>query len=225
MPSQRNSAKKNASTNENGICKSENPTIIYEKCITCPDLGVTCNGPNMLTLPIESVREMVRRWKDIKGLTNEQLAAICKVPRGTVDRFLAGTESDFKYTTVSMINNGIVRYGQPMHEGMGDHPCPASSSEIRKKTAVAEQRTKELEQEVQQLQKKLSDTKGKHIADREQERKDNESRVKFLKNLATMRLWVILALSIVLLILLIGFARYVYMDITTVGFGFIRNGG
>lgn len=225
MPSQRNSAKKAIPANENGIRTNENTPIIYEKCITCPDLGVTCNGPNMLTLPIESVREMVRRWKDAKGLTNEQLAVICKVPRGTVDRFLAGTESDFKYTTVSMINNGIVRYGQPMHEAIGDHPCPASSSEIMKKTAAAEQKTKELENEARQLQKKLSETKGRHIEDRERERQDTEKRVKFLKNLASMRLWVILALSILLLLLAIGFARYVYMDITTVGFGFIRNGG
>lgn len=226
MPNRPKTSSENLPNNENPVPKNENALFIYEKCIECPDLGIRCNGPNMLTLPIEGVREMVRRWKESRGLTNDQLAAICKVPRGTIDRFLSDADGGFNYTTVSMINNGIVRYGQPMNAALKNHPCPADSSEIRKIIDAQNQTHKECQEECQRLQKKIAENKGKQIEEmksereaRERERQDQEKRVQFLKNLATIRLWIILVLAVALILLVFGFVQYLIMDAANGNFG------
>lgn len=197
-------------------------SMIYEKCITCPDVGRICNGPNMLTLPIEDVREMVRLRKKVLGLTNEQLAVFCNIPKGTIDRFLSDADTDFKYTTVCEIIRGIIRYGQPAGEQLGDNPCPATSSEIRQQKEEDAGKLAAAEAECQQLRDKLTATKGNHIEQMNDYRQDQQRRVDYLK--ADVKLWrrFTFILGGILIIVFFALLSYVIWDLTHRDAGFFQ---
>ena len=206
--------------NENPPVISEKKPIIYAKCIKCPDIGRVCSGPNMLALGIDGVREMVRQWKVFMKLSNDQLAALSNVPKGTVDRFLSSADTDFKYTTVSAIVKGLIRYSGTTDLQPGEHPCPATSSEIRAKIDAADRELQAAQDRCRELEASLLDTKSKWGDRMEAARKDNEARAEYLKK--DVRTWKILAL-----ILCLGFVSatimllaYLFWDVRhpTVGF-------
>lgn len=130
---------------------SEKRHIRFEKCIGCADIGPGCLGPNLLTLSISELRVWVKRWKEYYRLSGDQCAAIWNTPVGTVSRFLATQETDFKYMTVQGIIRGIVSYGQPADQDFGDNPCPATSAEIQAQMSVYEQQIAEKTEECASL--------------------------------------------------------------------------
>lgn len=129
----------------------EKKTLRFEKCIGCPDMGPDCLGPNLLTLSISELRAWVKQWKEYYRLSGDQCAAIWNTPVGTVSRFLATQETDFKYMTVQGIIRGIVSYGQPADQEFGDKPCPATSAEINAQISVYHQQLAEKTEECANL--------------------------------------------------------------------------
>ena len=103
------------------------------------------------------------------------------------------------------------RYGLPPL----DHACPASSSEFRQQIAAAEMKvaaadlkTAQSEADMLQLQQKLTDTKGKHIAQIAQMEASHAKDIDWMKD--EIRLWrkfafLLLGIGIVLLTALVFF--------------------
>lgn len=151
---------------------SEKKPIRFEKCIGCADMGPDCLGPNLLMLTISELRLWVKRWKEYYRLSGEQCAAIWNTPVGTVSRFLATQETDFKYMTVQGIIRGIVAYGQPADQQLGDNPCPATSSEINERMSVYEQQLAEKTEECASLTAKKLE-RANEYAERMAEQRDN----------------------------------------------------
>lgn len=132
-------------------CTPEKKPIRFAKCIGCVDMGPECLGPNLLTLSISELRVWVKRWKEYYRLSGDQCAAIWNTPVGTVSRFLATQDTDFKYMTVQGIITGIVSYGQPAGQEFEDRPCPATSQEILAKTSDYERQLAEKTEECANL--------------------------------------------------------------------------
>ena len=123
---------------------------LYQKCLKCPDYGVTCNGPKLAALgDIMVVREFHRAIKVARGITLKDIAkAAPSISEYTVNDYFSHSVKDFKWTTVGVIDNALTaicgnRVGQPLL----DNPCPATSYEITAKMEdlrqqIAEERAK-----------------------------------------------------------------------------------
>lgn len=173
---------------------SEKKPIRFEKCIGCADMGPGCLGPNLLMLTISELRLWVKRWKEYYKLSGEQCAVIWNTPIGTVSRFLATQETDFKYMTVQGIIRGVVSYGQPADQQMGDNPCPASSEEIQAQISVYEQQLAEKAEECANLTVKKLERANEYTERMAEQREhyeknlsDREKSVTFLRELAEKR--------------------------------------
>lgn len=164
--------------------------VLYQKCLKCPDYGTTCNGPKLAALgDIMVVRSFHRSIRDRRGIPMKLIyLAAQPISESTINDYFSHSVKDFKWTTVGCIDNALTaicgnRVGQPLL----DHPCPASSTDIRDQINQYHGRIESLVQENITLQGKVSETKGKVIAAREEVREDYASRVQFLKELCEKR--------------------------------------
>lgn len=190
MPFEQEQQLLNQTESETQAPNSVTPAFIYEKCITCPDIGHTCNGPNMLILPIDQVRKIIRRRKQHLGITADLLAAKSGVPKGTVSRFLSGDELDFKYTTVSAVANALVAMSGDRLE-VRDNPCPATSTELKARDAENSLRLAESEARCAQLLEELAAEKEKQITAVNDVRTEELRKSEYLEALAAQRLQII----------------------------------
>lgn len=75
---------------------------MFEKCIPCKKIGVSC-VPNLMLLPFpELIQWCIKRQKHL-GWTNKDLEGKSKVPVGTINRIWAGDYADCKYSTIKNI--------------------------------------------------------------------------------------------------------------------------
>ena len=214
---------------------TESPNMLpgYWNCLSCDDLGATCNGPSLRTLgDIATVRSFHKELKRTRKITNHAVyvAAHEMVSETTINEYFSNLVKDFKWTTVSHIDHALLaicgnRVGLPPL----DHACPASSADVRQqlaaadlKLAAAELRAAQSETDVTHLQQKLADTKGKHIAQIERLESSHAKDMEWMKN--EIRLWrrfsfILLGAGLILLILLVF---YVGWDFAHPSSGLIR---
>lgn len=166
---------------ENTLVLSQNPPQEtangipgYWNCLTCSDLGASCNGPSLRTLgDIATVRTFHKELRKARGITLRAIyKAAPQISETTINEYFSNTVKDFKWTTVSHIDHALLaicgnRVGLPPL----DHACPASSSEVRQqlaaadmKLAAADLKLAQADNDYAHLQQKLTETKGKHIA-------------------------------------------------------------
>lgn len=178
-----NTAEETSKKQENG----QKNIGLYQKCLSCPDYGVTCNGPKLAALgDIMIVREFHRAIRDTRSIPMKIIYfAAPSISEATINDYFSHSVKDFKWTTVGAIDNALTaicgnRVGQPLL----DHPCPASSTEIRENIAQYEDQIGTLTKENIRLQEKVTETKGKVISTREEVKEDYASRVQFLVKLS-----------------------------------------
>lgn len=212
----------------------ESPNILpgYYKCLSCEDYGNTCNGPSLRTLgDIASVRSFHKAVKKARKIPLRAIAdAAPQISDSTINEYFSNSVKDYKWTTVSHIDSALVsicgnRVGMPPL----DHACPASSSEVRQqlaaadlKLAAAELKSAQHENEVSELRKKLTETKGKHIAQIAQLENNHAKDVEWLKD--DIRLWrrfafLLLGIGVILLAALVF---YIGWDVAHPATGIIR---
>lgn len=205
----------------NNTPDSPNPATGYNKCLTCEDLGSTCNGPSLRSLgDISGVRtyhKVLRRTRKIPISAVAKVAT--QISESTINEYFSNADRDYKWTTVSQIDNALLaicgnRVGLPPLL----HACPASTSEVRQqmaaadmKLAAAELKLAQSENDMLQLQQKLTDTKGKHIAQIAQLETTHAMNIEWMKE--DCRLWrkfsfILLGVGLVLLILLVFFIAW-----------------
>lgn len=169
-----------APINESAPAENEHTGLIYDKCIGCPDVGTLCNGPNMLTLPIEGVREMVKRRKNTLKLTNEKLSEKSGIAITTINRFLSpSVAADFKYTTVSDIVKAVIGYGQDGYS-FTKNPCPATTAEIRQKNEEAAAQLEAAMAECEQLREELEAANQKRREQRTEIKQEDQKKIDHL---------------------------------------------
>lgn len=152
--------------NTNLTEETANHIGLYQKCLKCPDYGVTCNGPKLAALgDIMVVREFHRAIKAARGITLKDIAkAAPSISEYTVNDYFSHSVKDFKWTTVGVIDNALTaicgnRVGQPLL----DNPCPATSYEITAQMEELHQQIADERAKNEKLQQDISRNAEEYI--------------------------------------------------------------
>lgn len=131
---------------------------MYEKCVKCPKVGVTCEGPHFFTMPAEELLDWCKERKKFLKLSNEKLSELTYmqkgniltgVPKGTIDRLFSGEHLDFKYETMRPIIK-VLAGGEFV-----EAPCPEEPNNF------ADENICRLEEENARLKEHLVDEQEK----------------------------------------------------------------
>ena len=225
-------ATENLGTSQNTTPESPNVIPGWQKCLACSDYGVSCNGPSLGSLGnIASVRSFHKAMKKARKLTLKPIAeAAPTISENTINEYFSNVIKDYKWTTVSAIDNAMACICGNRVGGMPlDNTCPASSSELRNqlaaadlKLAAAELSLASAQAECDDLRRKLADSDGSHLlqlAEVQQARNNSEE---WLKD--DVRMWrrfafILLGVGLVLLSCLL---LYIALDIMNPASGFVR---
>lgn len=168
----------------------------YAKCIACNDHGSNCKGPKLAALrTINNVREYHRRLKNSRGITLKEIYPYTEkfVSNATVKEYFAHGEKDFRWTTVSLIDNALTTICAK-NAGVSPEdvpPCPATSTEIKAKETESVRKFAEAEGRCAELLEELKKEKDKRIARVDAVRKEEHNKIEYLKQLAEQRMRVI----------------------------------
>lgn len=124
---------------------------MYKECVSCPKLGISCDGPNFASRPAAELISWCKARKEYLGLTNGRIAEMAGLSKGTVDGLFASAHADFRFETIRPVLRVLVG-----GEFTGK-PCPEPS--ISEKTAY-EERIRHLEAEVARRDDKIKDLSG-----------------------------------------------------------------
>ena len=213
----------------------ENPesTPLWHRCAACDDWGISCRGFDITALgDIEEVRACHRFIRKAKKIVIKVIAdyAKRKISESTVNEYFGSEKKDYKFTTVITIHEGMLyacskRAGVPVPT----HSCPSSSSEARQqlaaadlKLAAAELKTAQVEADAAVLREKLTEVKGRHIAQLSQIEANHARDMEWMKD--DIRLWrrfsfLLLGVGLILLIMLVF---YIGWDVTHPSSGLIQ---
>ena len=107
---------------------------MFEKCIRCDNIGVSCH-PYLNVLPFaELIQWCIKRQKYLEW-TNQTLADRSSVPVGTINRIKAGDYADCKYSTIKNILNALV--GASLKEPTCATPDAGRDQESSRQLAAA----------------------------------------------------------------------------------------
>ena len=129
---------------------------MYKECLSCPKLGVSCDGANFIAMTAHELLEWCKLRKQRLGLSNARLAEMSNIPKGTIDRVFAADTTDCKYETIRPIVKALV----------GDwtqNPCP--SSETAKQDEHLHAELDRLQAENERLRQHILDTETRHAED------------------------------------------------------------
>jgi hypothetical protein len=213
----------------------------YAKCITCADYGKLCRGPKLAALgTIANVREFHRRLRTAHKITLREICAATdsEISDYTVKEYFSHEEKDFRWTTVSAIDNALTSIcggfvGSPVAHVPS---CPATSSEISAMLSRETSKRQEAESACASLNAALQEQQTKHAATVEQLRNEHrESHVDLrdqVKSLNDEKRYyakkcdryslVVAILSIVCALLSIVSAAYIAWDLSNSLAGFFR---
>lgn len=120
---------------------------MYEECLTCKKLGISCDGPNFLDMSTTDLLEWCKARKSNLKISNESLAERSGVPKGTIDRLFSSKHYDFKYETIRPLLKVLVG------DAWGENPCHSEEHFDER----AEEKIKRLEEETAILKDNLKD--------------------------------------------------------------------
>lgn len=119
----------------------------YEKCLSCGQLGNTCDGPNFLAMDaVELGKWCDEKRKLIPGMTYDRIVAETNVSKSAAYGFLKGTHTDCRIETIRPIVK-LLTGGK-----WDDNPCGNVESSER---AAYEAKVQELERELKWHEDKL----------------------------------------------------------------------
>ena len=235
----------NCPVSDTGILPSIAPETpesapLWHRCLSCEDWGISCRGFDITSLDsTESVRHCHKAIRKAKNITIKAVAdyAKGKIGESTVNEYFGSGKQDYKFTTVITIHNGLL-YACSKRDGLPvpSHSCHASSSEARQqlaaadmklaaadmKLADAELKLSQSEADMIQLQQKLTDVKGRHIAQISQLETNHTKDIEWFKN--DIHLWrrfafLLLGIGVILLAALVF---YIGWDVAHPATGIIR---
>ena len=167
----------------------------YEKCLTCSQLGVSCDGPNFLAMDTTEIGLWFNmKRKQVPGMTYDKIAAETGISKSAVHGFLNGKHADYRLETIRPIAK-LITGGK-----WDDNPCGNLSNVERDQY---DQKTQQLEADV-----KWRDDKINHLLYQVKTLQDDQdffkeqirSKNKFLTALGIA---LSLAVSIIIIVLII----------------------
>ncbi len=194
----------------------------YEKCLTCKQLGETCDGPNLMAMETAELGLWCNELRKKKpGMTYDRIAADTGVSKSAVHSFLNGTHADYRRETF----RPIVKY---ITGGKwDDNPCGNITNTEK---AAYEEKIQHLKDEIQwrddtiqhltknneSMETLVANSNARHTADKDFLRKQLEDRYYFLKRKDK----VIVMLSVMLALCVTAIIAALIIDRMNGGVGF-----
>lgn len=175
---------------------------MYHECLSCSKLGVSCDGPNFITMNAHDLLEWCKKRTHYLGLSHAKLAEMAKMSKGTIDRLFAGDYGDYKYETMRPLIRALVG-GE-----VGSNPCPAPDTDLEDKYAI-------IEEENSKLRERLKEIEQKHVCEIIELKTEQKEHLNFMKGQLKDRKLVIIILSVLLglaLATIIGFLIYDFLN-------------
>lgn len=150
---------------------------MFDKCIPCPKIGISC-VPNLMLLPFHELIKWCDKRQKYLGWSNQVLADKSKTPIGTISRIKAGEYQDCKYST--MRNILITLIGGTTDE----FPCTDLVEKELRQVEQLEQQAAKLtaaEAENAQLKERLSQIDEQHRKDIRSVKEEYQEQIAFLK--------------------------------------------
>lgn len=120
----------------------------YNRCLTCPNRKVRCDGPRTSSMELSRWCEFIRDMKDVNGLTNAYIAEKSGVSIKTIERIMAlNCDQDIMRETARRIENAVIG-------SSNQHPC------IMAFEAALPQDATRLNEALKDLEHALDDNKG-----------------------------------------------------------------
>ena len=86
-------------------------------CVSCPHIGVDCDGPNFLAMSVERWCEWCHLRKDYLRWTHAVLSEKANVSKVSIDRIMSGDVKDLRITTMQAVTKALV------NGSWGTSPC------------------------------------------------------------------------------------------------------
>ena len=151
---------------------------MFDKCIPCTKIGVSC-VPNIMLLPFDELIQWCNKRQKHLGWTNQTLAEKSKVPVGTINRIKAGDYQDCKDSTIRNILLALIG-------GTTDEfSCTAQVEKELQQMEQLEQQAAKLkivEAECEVLKDRLSKMDELHRQDIRIVKQEYQEQVKFLRD-------------------------------------------
>ena len=152
--------------------------FMYEKCIKCERIGLSC-VPNLMLLPFPDLIRWCNARQKHLGWTNHVLEDKSGVPIGTINRIKAGDYIDCKYSTIKAILVALIG-------GTTDEfPCNAQVEQQLAQVEALEKQAEKIaavERENEVLKEHLSKADELHRADIRAIRAEYVEQLTFLKD-------------------------------------------
>lgn len=176
---------------------------MYLECLSCPKLGISCDGPNFVAMTGDELLEWCKERKRRLGWSNAMPAETSGIPKGTIDRLFSGSHTDFKYETIRPLVQALVG------SELGGTPCPDAGQEENETIKRLEEDNARLNEYVDQIEKQ-------HNEDIKELKKEKQEEIDFLKSEVKNKRGYIKTLAIALTIIFVALA----VDYTNTHLGF-----
>lgn len=187
----------------------------YEKCLSCDQLGSTCDGPNLLAMETIDLGLWCNELrKDNPGMTYDKISAETELSKSAVRDFLTGKHEDCSMHTARTIAKYITR-GK-----WDDNPCGNLTNsekaayeerirQLEKDKVWHEDKIKGLEKNAEAMQTLITNSNARATQDKD-----------FLRSQIKSKNKTIMILAILLSICLLVIITALIIDRTNSGIGF-----
>lgn len=176
---------------------------MYLECLSCPKLGVSCDGPNFVAMTAHELIEWCKERKKRLGMSNAKLSELSGMPKGTIDRLFAGTHADFKYETMRPLVRVLVG-GE-----WNGNPCPNPDAHVEEELHKIEDENAKLKDAVQHHKEDINAVKAEYL-----------ETIRFLRGQVKDKKIAVVTLSIVLGLSLAAVFGFLIADILNPNIGF-----
>lgn len=130
----------------------------YERCLKCDQLGITCDGPNLLSMTPGELGEWCDELRKKRpGYTYDKTAAVAKVSKTAAYGFLTAAHEDCNYYTAHAVSGALILSGGEWTD------CPCGNVSNSEKAAY-EATIEKLQTSIVWHEDKIQDLKEKNAA-------------------------------------------------------------
>lgn len=84
----------------------------YERCLECKQLGITCDGPNLISMKPTELGEWCNALRSKRpGFTYDKTAAVANVSKTAAYGFLTSAHEDCNYITAHAVSGALILSG------------------------------------------------------------------------------------------------------------------
>ena len=139
---------------------------MYEKCLTCQKIGISCDGPNFMAMGTDELVDWcIARRKQIPGMTYDKIQEATGLSKGTISGFFNKTHGDFRIETIRPILKVLVggAWSDSPCDDPAEHERAQYEAEIRRRDETIER----LEQLNGSLQTLVANTNARYTKDKD----------------------------------------------------------